>query len=90
MKNLKLIATESETADTPPAKPKAAFNERPVKSAKDARRMLSRLISEFRAGEIEGTNAKTLCYLLQTYVNIQKDTEIEERILALEKAKGAA
>jgi hypothetical protein len=88
MKKLELVETKSETPDTPPtAKPKAAFHERPVKNVKDARRLLSRLISEFRAGEIQGTDAKTMCYLLSTYVQITKDTELEERIKRLEKDK---
>ena len=77
---VQVVTTASETLDTPP------LLEKPVKNVKDARRLLSTIIAEFRAGMIQGTDAKTMCYLLSTYVSITKDTELEERITKLEQA----
>ena len=79
MKTPKTVAAKRKTGDPPPAL------EKEIRNVKDARRLLSRIISEFRAGKIEGTDAKTMAYLLSVYVQITKDTELEERILQLEK-----
>lgn len=75
--------TETNTDAPTPRLPK---RERPVKNARDARRLLSTIISEFRQGIIQGTDAKTLCYLLSTYVQIQQASELEERLVKLEQA----
>ena len=79
MKTPKTVATESASADSPRI-------ERPIRNCKDARRLLSRIISDFRAGKILGADAKTMAYLLSVYVQITKDTELEERISRLEKS----
>jgi hypothetical protein len=42
-----------------------------------------------QSGQIENTQAKDLCYLLTSYVNIYKVVDIEHRITELEtKLKG--
>lgn len=60
---------------------------RPVKirGVKDAKRLLSRLIYELQQGIVSGRDAKDLCYLLNSYVQITKETEFEERLKALEE-----
>lgn len=59
-----------------------------IRSIADARRALSTLISDFRAGTIAAPDARTMCYLLSTYVAVSKDTELEDRVSALEQAAG--
>jgi hypothetical protein len=61
-----------------------------VNDAKSARRLFSRLISGFQKGEIEGQAAKTLSYLLVSFLQACSDAEIERRMDALEKKKGGA
>ncbi|MEI7812622.1 MAG: hypothetical protein WCJ01_09370 [Ignavibacteria bacterium] len=48
-----------------------------IKNIRDAKDVLSKLIRGFCRGEIEDTQAKTLCYLLTSFVNISKEAEIE-------------
>ena len=61
---------------------------RPVKvrKLKDAKRLLSRLIVQLQAGTIAGQDAKDLCYLLSTFVQIVRDADLEQRIEKLEAA----
>jgi hypothetical protein len=56
-----------------------------VKNVKQAKRLLSRIITQFQRGEITDFDAKTLCYLLISLVSICKDIDFEERITLLEK-----
>lgn len=60
----------------------------PVKNVKDASKLLGRLIKHFQEGTVESSFAKTLCYLLQTFVNIHAQSSLEERIERLENMKG--
>lgn len=55
-----------------------------VRTIQDAKAILSKLISAFMKGEIDNKDAKDLCYLLNTYVAIHRDTDLEERIEQLE------
>jgi len=55
-----------------------------VTNLRKAKRLLSKLISDFMAGKITNQNAKDLAYLISIYVTITKEVEIEERIKALE------
>jgi hypothetical protein len=55
-----------------------------ITNIRTAKRLLSRLIAAFCRGEIVGQDAKTLAYLLATYCQITKDSEIETRLEALE------
>jgi chemotaxis regulatin CheY-phosphate phosphatase CheZ len=54
------------------------------KNIKDAKRILSKLISAFIKGEIEDQRAKTLCYLLNSFVMIVRDNDFETRLQLLE------
>jgi hypothetical protein len=54
------------------------------KNIKDAKRILSKLISAFIKGEIEDQRAKTLCYLLNSFVMIIKENDFEIRLKLLE------
>jgi hypothetical protein len=62
---------------------------RPVKvsSARDARRLASRLIKGFQSRTIDSKEAKDLMYLLIGYVQAFKTADLEERIKALERRK---
>jgi len=67
------------------------FAKKPVRTVNDAKRMLSKLIHGFQLGTINGTDAKTLCYLLISYTQIIRDFDFEERIKKLEeRAKNGA
>lgn len=57
-----------------------------VKNVKQAKRLLSRIITQFQRGEITDYEAKTLCYLLISLVSICKDIDFEERITKIEKS----
>lgn len=64
--------------------------EKPVKINKprDAKRLLSRLIYNFQLGLIKDKDAKTLTYLLISYIQINSQVDLEERIAELEKKLG--
>jgi hypothetical protein len=64
------------------------FATKPIRTVKDAKRMLARLIHGFQCGQIEGTDAKTLCYLLISYSQLVKDHDFEDRIKQLEAKAG--
>lgn len=59
-----------------------------IRTARDARKLFGRLISQFTKGEVASEDARTLCYLLTGYIQACATAEIEERLQALEKAKG--
>lgn len=60
-----------------------------VRSIKDARRLLSRIITQFQKDEIKGTKAKTLTYLLVQYVHIYEVEKIEELETKLENLENS-
>ena len=51
---------------------KPPLNEKPVivKDVRTAKKLLSRLISEYQQGKVNETYCKTLCYLLNTFISI--------------------
>ena len=55
-----------------------------IRQLKDAKRLLSKLITEFQKGTINGRAAKDLTYLVISFVQIAKDIDLEDRIQALE------
>ena len=61
--------------------------ERPVKivSISSAKRLLSKLIYKLQTGEVSGQNAKDMCYLLISYVNMVKDFELAKKIETIEE-----
>lgn len=56
-----------------------------IRSLADATALLSDLITEFRGGGISERNAKTLCYLVISYISAYKDSAIESRLQVLER-----
>ena len=70
--------TRLEFAETIGLKPGRLTN------LKDAKRMCSRLIRGFIKGEVNGNDAKTLSYLLSTYVTIAQGSDLEQRLDELE------
>jgi len=56
-----------------------------VTNLRAAKRLLSRLIYQLQSGEIQGTTAKDLTYLLSVFVNLFKQMEFEQRLEMLEK-----
>lgn len=61
-----------------------------IRTIADARRALGKLITDFKAGSVSAPDARTMCYLLSTFVAVSKDTELEDRVRALETAAGGA
>ena len=55
-----------------------------IRTARDAKKLLGRLIASFTRGEVHGDDAKTLAYLLSTFVQIGTAVEFEDRLEALE------
>jgi len=85
--------TEKSTLTLPQVIPLSKYNlnpSRPVKvrTLKDAKRLLSRIIIQLQAGTIKGQDAKDLCYLISTFIQLVRDYELEERIKKLEQIKG--
>lgn len=52
--------------------------------AKDVRRAMSKLISEYCRGNVMNEDAKTLTHMFSTYIQIMNITEMEERLTQLE------
>lgn len=65
---------------TPPARLR-------LSTVRDCRRELARVYTEARRGSIPAAEACRLGWLLQTLIAAIRDTELEERIAALEAAK---
>jgi hypothetical protein len=61
------------------------FAQKPVRTAKDAKKMLGKLIHAFQFGHIDNMQARTLTYMLISFAQMVKDTEFEERLEAVEK-----
>ncbi len=59
-----------------------------VRTLTDAKWLLSRSMTQLQGGRIHGQDAKDLCYLLSTFVQVVKDADIEERLTKLEQATG--
>jgi hypothetical protein len=56
-----------------------------LRNIRDARRFLSKVILKFNQRGIKDSDAKTICYLLNCYVNITRDSDFENRLISLEK-----
>ncbi len=63
-----------------------SLKEKPVRvrNLKDAKKLLGRLLVGFQRGEIQGEDARTLCHIISTYIQLVKDVELEARIAELE------
>lgn len=56
-----------------------------VRNNQDARRLLGRLILQLQTGAIENRLAKDLTYLLISYVQIARESDLEVRLEELER-----
>lgn len=74
-----------ERQEDSPTLPLGYKNPIRISSVRDARRLLARLIREFQTGRVEDRWAKTLTYLVVSYVSVTRDSEIEERLQRLEE-----
>ena len=70
-----------------PPTPPPLLQIKDIRNSKDARRLLSKIISGFIRKEIEGTDAKTLGYLLSVYCQIESQSDLLNRIERLEKGE---
>jgi hypothetical protein len=59
-----------------------------VNSIKKAKKLLSRCIYQMQKGEITDQKGKNLAYMIQVFLMVVKDSELEERITELEKRIG--
>lgn len=77
---LKLISMKGDTESHP------SLLDKPIRISKvrDARRLLGKLILEFQKGNIANQDAKDLCYLVTSYVNVAVQSDFEERLQKLE------
>lgn len=55
-----------------------------VRDARSARRLMGKIILEYQKRSITGEDAKTLCYLVSTYLQACTVSDIEERVKNLE------
>lgn len=78
-KNTKLIESQKDKGNTPLVKAVK------VRTIKDAKRLMSKLITGFQQGTIIGRDAKDMAYLLTVFLQIVKDFEIEKRIESIEQ-----
>jgi hypothetical protein len=81
-KKPKRIAKSEVSKGCPPMFP------RPIRitKAKDAKRLLSRMIYQLQTGEIEGRQAKDMTYLLVAFIQIEKEIVLEDRVKQIEQA----
>ena len=78
-KDTKLIELQTDKGNTPLVKAVK------VRTIKDAKRLMSKLITGFQQGIIAGRDAKDMAYLLTVFLQIVKDFEIEKRIESIEQ-----
>lgn len=67
-----------------PARPSPRLR---LSTIRDCRRELARVYAEVRAGTLEPQTGTRLCYLLTAMVGMIRDSELEQRIAALEAAE---
>jgi len=84
---LRQKGTSQATQETPGKNLTLAPPLRPVKvrSLKDAKRLLSRLIVQLQSGQVTGQAAKDLTYLLSVFLQLVRDHELEQRIKRIEQ-----
>ncbi len=56
-----------------------------IRSVKDARRLLARILRQLQLGEISESKAKTISYVANSYAKLFEVSELEERVAELEK-----
>ena len=76
-------AVIGETAQLSP--PSWIVAVKPPHTAAQVRRLLSKLIASFIKQEVGGDYSKTVCYLCVSYLTALRDSDLEQRIEALER-----
>jgi hypothetical protein len=61
-----------------------------IRNAKDAKKLLARIIGAFCRGDVLGQDAKDLCYMLSTFAQLHAVAELEARLETLETRKPEA
>jgi len=56
-----------------------------IRSVKDARRLLARILKQLQLQEIPESRAKTISYVANSYAKLYEISELEERVTELEK-----
>lgn len=77
--NLPEVIQGKELTVRPPPRPRLRLT-----TVREVRRELAKLYTEARTGKIETSDATRLAYLLTSLANMIRDSEMEERIEALE------
>lgn len=77
--------TQKELETLPDKEGRKVSPRKLIRTTKDAKRALGKLIRDFQQGLVQGTDAKTMCYLLISFCQMVKDHEIEERIAKIEE-----
>lgn len=78
----KLISFQEVKQDPPPP-----LEIKDIRNSKDAKRLLSRVISSFVRKELDSNDAKTVAYLLSVFIQIEQQSDLLQRIELLEKVK---
>jgi len=76
-----------ETTPLPPGKPPVR-RAVPLRNARDARKLLGRLINEVRRDEIDAQKASRIGYLVGIYLKSVETDELAHRLEAIEKRLG--
>jgi hypothetical protein len=71
-----------DTATIPP------YAKKPVRTVRDAKKMLAKLIHGFQLKQIDGDDSKTMTYMIVSFVNICRDNDLEQRLRDLENKVG--
>jgi hypothetical protein len=66
------------------------MHKRRLKNLTDIRRFLAATLNQLEAGEIDESRAKTVAYCLNVLSSIVKDSDLEQRISALERQQEEA
>lgn len=87
IENAEAIEVYTDAGNPSPSfRPVLTGNVPRIRTAKDARKLYGRLISQFTRGEVAGEDARTLAYLLSGFIQACAASEIEERVEALERS----
>ena len=76
-----------ETGPLPPEKPPVR-RAVPLRSARDARKLLGRLINEVRRDEFDAQKAARIGYLISIYLKSVETDELAQRLDRIEKRLG--
>ena len=56
-----------------------------VRTVRDARRLLARILKQLQLDEISESRAKTISYVANSFAKLYEVSELEERVTELEK-----